>query len=151
MVTLDEMCFAPGGIPDIRDYEDVPKRGWRRVVGWIFLYWSNPRSRRELANKLHTRAEQVDVASIISDLRCHTIDHWLQEHEQKQVIKRDQVGTRVYRIVTIPRSSNLSTWSRYIRNVRETWKCSLFNIQCQLSALTAATTHGYDVVYCDPR
>ncbi len=38
MTTLDEMCFAPDGIPDVEDLKEPPKRSWRRIVGWIFLY-----------------------------------------------------------------------------------------------------------------
>ena len=41
LVSLDEMYFAPEGVPDeveLDQYEDRPKRGWRKVVGWVFLY-----------------------------------------------------------------------------------------------------------------
>ncbi|KAJ3536378.1 hypothetical protein NM688_g6846 [Phlebia brevispora] len=38
MVSLDDMWFAPEGVPDLQEEEDAPKRGWRRVIGWILLY-----------------------------------------------------------------------------------------------------------------
>lgn len=40
MVTLEEMCFAPGGVPPLpADALNKlnPKRGWRKILGWVLL------------------------------------------------------------------------------------------------------------------